>query len=194
VQVKKKVKEKKGRLPRPRIDIRREAIPSGFGLIVHGIHEGEKRLHLGNLRRGESSDFFSSRAGEQVDQVHERENETFFGAVNFFLRFFFRFFFLFFLDTISPGQARFDIALYKTLYKQQGDYIVPILNLPEFFLRINLRILFCLADHLAHPLLDFVVVLIRNCRGNHGELHLNSQFRRKGNVLECIFGNHVEKK
>jgi hypothetical protein len=51
VQVKKKVKEKKGRLPRPRIDIRREAIPSGFGLIVHGIHEGEKCLHLGRFMR-----------------------------------------------------------------------------------------------------------------------------------------------
>jgi len=92
VQVKKKVKEKKGRSERPRIDEGREAIPSGVNLVVDGIDEGEKRLHLGDLRRGESGDFGGGGAGEGVDQVHDRENETFFGAVNFFLRFFLFFF------------------------------------------------------------------------------------------------------
>jgi hypothetical protein len=64
VQVKKKAKEKKGRLPRPSVNISRETIPSGFDFIVDGIDEGEKRLHLGNLGRRESSDFFGSGAGE----------------------------------------------------------------------------------------------------------------------------------
>jgi hypothetical protein len=131
VKVKKKVKEKKGRSERPRIDEGREAIPSGVNFVVDGIDEGEKRLHLGNLGGGEGGDFGGGGAGEGVNHVDERENETFFGAVNFFFRFFSDFFsecgtfraswnifvehfFLrgtfFFLDTRQarvPGQARF---------------------------------------------------------------------------------------
>jgi hypothetical protein len=147
VKVKKKVKEKKGRSERPRIDEGREAIPSGVNFVVDGIDEGEKRLHLGNLGGGEGGDFGGGGAGEGVDQVHERENETFFGAVNFFFRFFSDFFsecgtfraswnifvehfFLrgtfFFLDTRQArGRARPGLGkiphpsrpLYKALYK-----------------------------------------------------------------------------
>jgi len=96
VQVKKKVKEKKGRSERPRIDKGREAIPSGVNLVVDGIDHVEPSVKLGAVSVGQAGIIFGSGGGEGVDQVHAKQNETFFGAVNFFLRFFFSIFFLFF--------------------------------------------------------------------------------------------------
>ena len=96
MQVKKKVKEKKGRSERPRIDEGREAIPSRFDFIVDGVDHIKPSVEIGAVSVGQVGIFGGGVAGEEVDQVHERENETFFGAVNFFFRFF-----LFFLGQFA---------------------------------------------------------------------------------------------
>jgi len=92
VQVKKKVKEKKGRSERPRIDKGREAIPSGVNFVVDGVDHIKPSVQIGAVSVGQIGVLGGGVAGEGVDEVHERENETFFGAVNFFFRFFSDFF------------------------------------------------------------------------------------------------------
>lgn len=92
MQVKKKVKEKKGRLTHPRIDIPRKAIPSRFDFVVDGVDRVEPSVKLGAVSVGQAGIIGGGIGGEEVDQVHVRENETFFGAVNFFFRFFSDFF------------------------------------------------------------------------------------------------------
>jgi len=80
-------------------------------------------VEIGAVSVGQAGIIGGGGGGEEVNQVHAKQNETFFGAVNFFVRFFFRFFFIFFLTRFSrrkfaqfflkifldgraPGQAR----------------------------------------------------------------------------------------
>ena len=113
MQVKEKVKEKKGRSERPRIDEGREAIPSRFDFIVDGIDHVEPSVKLGAVSVGQVGIFGGGVAGEEVNQVHAKQNETFFRAVNFFVRFFFRFFFIFFLTRFLRGKfARFSTKIF----------------------------------------------------------------------------------
>jgi len=88
VQVKKKVKKKKGCSEHPRIDITRKAIPSRFDFIVDGVDRVEPVVEIGAVSVGQAGIIGGGGGGEEVDQVHAKQNETFFGAVNFFLRFF----------------------------------------------------------------------------------------------------------
>ena len=92
MQVKKKVKEKKGRSTHPRIDITRKAIPSRFDFIVDGVDHIKPSVEIGAVSVGQVGIFGGGVAGEEVNQVHAKQNETFFGAVNFFFRFFSDFF------------------------------------------------------------------------------------------------------
>ena len=92
MQVKKKVKEKKGRSTHPRIDITRKAIPSRFDFIVDGVDHIKPSVEIGAVSVGQAGIIGGGGGGEEVNQVHAKQNETFFGAVNFFVRFFSDFF------------------------------------------------------------------------------------------------------
>lgn len=85
MQVKEKVKEKKGRSERPRIDKGREAIPSGVNLVVDGVDHIKPSVEIGAVSVGQAGIIGGGGGGEEVNQVHAKQNETFFGAVKFFL-------------------------------------------------------------------------------------------------------------
>jgi len=88
VQVKKKVKEKKGRSERPRIDKGREAIPSGVNFVVDGVDHIKPSVQIGAVSVGQIGVLGGGVAGRELMRFMRERMKLFSVRSTFFSDFF----------------------------------------------------------------------------------------------------------